>query len=82
MALEAYPGSRAFLGKIIGYSEALACIDGKLSLEEAAAETRKRTRRFAKRQLTWLRAVEGAVWLDAGADGGRAADYLLAKGLN
>jgi len=40
----------------VGYVEALAVADGTLTLEAAIEETAKRTRHYAKRQLTWFRA--------------------------
>jgi tRNA dimethylallyltransferase len=32
----------------------------------AIAETRRRTRSYAKRQMTWLRAEQNMHWVDAG----------------
>jgi tRNA dimethylallyltransferase len=71
---------REFLKKIIGYAECLTYLDGEVTLEHAVAETQKRTRRFAKRQMTWLRALEGVTWLSAG-DMDAAVRFLLEKGL-
>jgi len=68
--LSRYPGSaRPF--SAIGYKEAAAVIAGQITLEQAMAETRRRTRAYAKRQLTWLRAERNVHWLDA-ADRDRA----------
>lgn len=39
----------------LGYAEALAVAEGRLSTEEAAAEIALRTRQFARRQRTWYR---------------------------
>lgn len=39
----------------IGYQEILEYLDGKISLEEAVANIKQNTRRYAKRQLTWFR---------------------------
>ena len=50
----------------IGYREAAAVIDGRMALEAAIAETKRRTRAYAKRQLTWLRAERNVHWLEAG----------------
>jgi tRNA dimethylallyltransferase len=59
----------------VGYRQALAVLDGRLSLEEAERETFLETRRYAKRQRTWFRREPGtrfvpppyaAVWEDAG----------------
>ena len=65
--LERYPPSaRPFTA--IGYREAVAVIEGKMEIEAAIDETRRRTRAYAKRQVTWLRAERNVHWLDA-ADG-------------
>lgn len=39
----------------IGYKELIDCIEGKISLEEAAETIKQSSRRYAKRQLTWFR---------------------------
>ena len=49
----------------IGYKEIVAYLDGYMSLEEATNTIKMESRRYAKRQLTWFRRNEGAVWLDA-----------------
>lgn len=41
--------------KSIGYAEAAACARGELTLAQAQAITARRTRNFAKRQMTWWR---------------------------
>jgi len=51
-----------------GYWEAFAVLDGALSRQEALDETIRRTRDYAKRQLTWFRAEEGVAWIDAADD--------------
>lgn len=40
---------------VIGYSELLDHIDGRITLEEAIANMKQNSRRFAKRQTTWFR---------------------------
>lgn len=42
----------------IGYKELKPYIDGELSLDEAADNLKRATRRYAKRQLTWFRRDE------------------------
>lgn len=42
----------------VGYKEVFDYLDGSISIDEAKAEIKKNTRRFAKRQLTWLRNKE------------------------
>lgn len=44
------PGTRA-----TGAPELAACLAGKLSRDEAVAKAKMETRRYAKRQLTWIR---------------------------
>jgi len=39
----------------LGYKELISHFKGNISLEEAVYEIKKRSRHFAKRQLTWLR---------------------------
>jgi tRNA dimethylallyltransferase len=41
--------------KAVGVRELAAHLDGRVSLGEAAEAARRETRRYAKRQLTWLR---------------------------
>jgi tRNA dimethylallyltransferase len=55
--------SEALDGSGIGYREALAVLDGKLSEAEAVAEIVRRTARYAKAQRTWFRADRNVVWL-------------------
>jgi len=48
----------------IGYSQALAVIDGKASEEEAIAETTMLTQRYARRQMSWFRRDPRINWFD------------------
>lgn len=48
----------------IGYRHINPVADGSDTLAHALPEMQKDTRRFARRQRTWLRKVEDAVWLD------------------
>jgi tRNA dimethylallyltransferase len=65
--------SHAF--KAIGYRQAAECLNGRLSLAQAIEETKRESRRYAKRQLTWFRADTNIVWLDGRFD----ADTLQMK---
>lgn len=47
----------------IGVAEACAYLDGICTLEEAKRITAKRTRKYAKRQLTWWRGRDDIVWV-------------------
>lgn len=59
----------------IGYREAAAVVAGAMSVADAVEETARRTRAYAKRQMTWLRAEPGVVWVEAG----RAVDDIVAE---
>ena len=50
-----------------------AYLRGERTLEDAVALTRRNTRRYAKRQLTWFRKMEGFRWFPAGDIDGMAA---------
>ncbi|MEJ0013363.1 MAG: tRNA (adenosine(37)-N6)-dimethylallyltransferase MiaA [Bauldia sp.] len=50
--------------KAIGVRELMAHIAGKMSLDEAVAAMKTETRRYAKRQMTWIR-NQMADWADA-----------------
>ncbi|SDQ69619.1 tRNA (adenosine(37)-N6)-dimethylallyltransferase MiaA [Flagellimonas zhangzhouensis] len=52
----------------VGYKELFEYLDGQCTLEFAVSEIKKNTRRFAKRQLTWLRKNEDILWVDFDED--------------
>lgn len=62
--LARYPVTARPFGTI-GYKEAAAVIAGELAPPDAIAETKRRTRAYAKRQMTWLRSERNVQWLDA-----------------
>ncbi len=47
----------------LGYAEAIACVLGEMPLAEAMRRVRSAHRRYARRQLAWLRAERGAMWI-------------------
>jgi len=49
----------------VGYRELFRYVEGALSLEQAIGEIKKNTRRYAKRQLTWLRGQSGLIPMNA-----------------
>ncbi len=48
----------------LGYRHLTAFFSGELGLEEAVEAIKTDTRRFAKRQMTWLRRESGIAWID------------------
>ena len=64
----------------LGYKELLGYLEGEYSLEEAVRILKRDTRHFAKRQITWFKREEEAIWVDKeqfGYDDGAILDFLL-----
>jgi tRNA dimethylallyltransferase len=51
--------------RAVGYAQALAVLDGELTVDEAVADTALRTRRLVRRQESWFGADPRVRWLDA-----------------
>jgi tRNA dimethylallyltransferase len=49
----------------IGFADLADYLQGKITLEEAAALIRQKSRRYAKRQLTWMRKMPDIVRIEA-----------------
>ena len=49
----------------IGYKEIVAALDGAITLDEAIAQIKQATRRYAKRQRTWFRKDKRITWINA-----------------
>ncbi len=58
----------------IGHKELAPYFDGSLSLDEAVDKLKQETRHYAKRQITWFKRRQGAVWLYADELGNALAD--------
>ena len=66
--------------KGIGYRELFPYFRGEIALEQAVEEIKKDTRHFAKRQITWFKREEDAIWVnkrDFGYDEEKILAYLL-----
>ncbi|MGZ8779819.1 MAG: tRNA (adenosine(37)-N6)-dimethylallyltransferase MiaA [Thermoanaerobaculia bacterium] len=61
----------------IGYKEAAAVVRGEMTERDAIEETKRRTRAYAKRQLTWLRSERNVQWVDAGDEALAAALRII-----
>jgi tRNA dimethylallyltransferase len=55
--------------RALGYAQVLRFLAGEWSQEQAAAETVRATRRFARRQESWFRRDPRITWLAAGSAG-------------
>lgn len=56
-------GSMPTAMQAIGYKEMIAYLDGECTYDEAVQTLKRNTRRYAKRQLTWIRHNENVIWL-------------------
>lgn len=53
--------------RTIGYQELLPYVRGECTLASAVERVKRNSRRYAKRQLTWFRKLDGAIWIDTDA---------------
>ena len=44
--------------------EAVHVLTGRLTRDQAISETKRRTRGYAKRQMTWLRSDQNVQWVE------------------
>ncbi|MFA6548350.1 MAG: tRNA (adenosine(37)-N6)-dimethylallyltransferase MiaA, partial [Candidatus Margulisiibacteriota bacterium] len=49
----------------LGYKEVINYLEGKWTKEKMVEELKKRTRHFARRQMTWFRRFKNARWFEA-----------------
>ena len=59
----------------IGYKELAAFLSGETTLEDAVGMIKRESRRYAKRQLTWLRRNEAVHWIYRDSD----SDFAKAR---
>ena len=50
----------------LGYKEVLRYLDNEWTLEETISQIKRRSRLYAKRQITWFRKVPGLRWFELG----------------
>lgn len=60
----------------VGYRELFDYFEGKCTLEFAKEQIKQNTRRFAKRQMTWFKRTENAVWFDYLTNKDTIAKYI------
>ncbi|MDH7513569.1 MAG: tRNA (adenosine(37)-N6)-dimethylallyltransferase MiaA [Clostridiales bacterium] len=51
--------------RALGYKHVLKHLKGEISIDVALSLTKRDTRRFAKRQMTWFKKMEGIHWFEA-----------------
>ena len=81
--LERGVSKRCWPFRALGYAQCLEFLAGKSTLDEAIAATAMHTRRYAKRQLTWLRGKRPEIrWLDEFGNSGRAVEWAATQCAN
>lgn len=63
----------------VGYRELFSFLNDEISLKEAIIEIKKNSRRYAKRQLTWLRKDEAIKWFEYDEDIEKMTEYIKLK---
>jgi tRNA dimethylallyltransferase len=63
----------------LGYKQALMAIDGRIGIDAAIADTKLATRRYAKRQWTWLRREPDLEWTPGFGDDPLVQQQVLAR---
>ena len=66
----------------IGYKEVLMYFDGDISYDEMTELIKKRSRNYAKRQLTWFRRNEDIHWLESDNAFEEALDIINKRGFD
>lgn len=76
-------GSHTGVRSAIGYQELCRFLDGAQTLEETVSQIAAATRRYARRQLTWLRKLNDAVIIDVrNGTPEEIAEHILALALS
>ncbi len=63
----------------LGYKEIFLFFDKKISLEECIEQIKKNTRRYAKRQLTWLNSKKNILWVMENSKIDKIFDQIMLK---
>lgn len=59
----------------VGYREFIGYFEGSMNLTQAVELVKRNSRRYAKRQLTWLRSMPGIVWFSRDGQG-KISDHI------
>lgn len=74
-ATELYPHRNLSTLRTVGYSELFSYLDHEITLPEAVELIKRNSRRYAKRQLTWLRRDPSRSWF-APTDTAKIIEYI------
>lgn len=74
-----YPHKNLNALQTVGYKELFDYFEEKITLPEAIEQIKMNTRRFAKRQITWFKRTEGAMWFDYTTHPSQIINYIESK---
>lgn len=60
----------------LGYKEIIEHLKGQWLKQQTIAELKKRTRNFARRQMTWFKRFEDVKWFESPVDSETVLDYI------
>ena len=63
----------------LGYKEVVKYLDGKWTKEQTMVELKKRTRHFARRQMTWFKRFKKVKWFEVPVDTQAILDYINSR---
>jgi tRNA dimethylallyltransferase len=63
-ARSVYPFRHLNALNTVGFKEIFEYFDGKMSLDNAIEKIKTNTRRYARRQITWLRKDPDVIWCE------------------
>lgn len=61
----------------LGYKEVVEYLKGNFTYDQAKEKIKMESRRYAKRQITWFKAIKGITWLDGQKDKQNNIDIIL-----
>lgn len=80
--LDSYEGRELDVMESLGYSQAVKCLKGELSVADAVAECQTKTRNYAKRQMTWFRSESDISWINDFGSEHKTKDMALQLATN
>jgi tRNA dimethylallyltransferase len=75
-AKSVYPFREINALQTVGFKEIFEHFDGAINLEEAISKIQMNTRRYAKRQLTWIRNQQSVIWVKPNEDAERIINKI------
>ena len=61
----------------LGYKEVVEYLTGNCTYEEMVEKIKMESRRYAKRQITWFKAIQDIIWLEGQLEKQNNIDIIL-----